>query len=224
MLSRVADITTNVTFASQVRTSKTYSVDRVQMANATGNISTHRSLFSNFIAPCPDSVDGQVDGWDAEGYHAALQNWMKYCILVMESIRFELFVTKFSDSSISRRKLPKATKSNAARASCWLCNTASCPCRCCFLESFSTNRFVLSRSYIVIAAFCGCLVSSGFIRSWKRKRRCKISCCIVAGCGHYSSTLSCPSANVRHLPPLLSPSCCPGIGPNSFCNLGIVTC
>lgn len=61
-----------------VRTSKTYSADRVQMAISTGNISTSRALFSNFSAPCPDSVDGQVDGWDAESYHAALNNWMRF--------------------------------------------------------------------------------------------------------------------------------------------------
>ena len=79
------------------------------MANATGNISTHRSLFSNFIAPCPDSVDGQVDGWDAEGYHVALQNWMKYRVLFMESICFEHFLTEFS-RLIDFEK--KATESN----------------------------------------------------------------------------------------------------------------
>ena len=69
-----------VTCVAQVRTSKAYSTDRVQLATSTGNISTSRALFSNFSAPCPDSVDGQVDGWDAESYHAALNNWMR-CLL-----------------------------------------------------------------------------------------------------------------------------------------------
>ena len=79
--SKCGLVVIEVTVATQVRTSKTYSADRVQMANATGNISIHRGLFSNFSAPCPDSVDGQVDGWDADSYHAALQNWIKYAFV-----------------------------------------------------------------------------------------------------------------------------------------------
>jgi hypothetical protein len=173
----------------QVRTSKTYSTDRVQMANATGNISTQRGLFSNFSAPCPDSVDGQVDGWDAEGYHAALQNWMKCgcnCAAVDQHL------TPFYQAHRCGEEIQRKQRGAAAAAR----DAGPAAMRHVHAGAASNfNRLARYCSYSVTALFSR-MVSFGILCSRKRTPRHESGGCIAAGRGHHSAPLSRSSTHV----------------------------
>ena len=181
-----------VTFFLQVRTSKTYSADRVQMANATGNISTSRGLFSSFSAPCPDAVDGQVDGWDAESYHAALHNWMRYSFIIRDVRVFESALTS-SFRLIDSEKKASENNEEQRRPRIMLALQQ------CVMSMQVPVLFKLLTgccSHAIIALFC-CLVSSGIVYSWERKQRHESSCCVAARRSHHCTALPCTATDVR---------------------------